>query len=66
MNTEIIVAIISAAAIIIAALIAGIFSLISKGKNKESNNIRLEQKQSGKNNTQVGIQNNYGGSQDER
>ena len=66
MNTEIIVAIISAAAIIIAALIAGIFSLISKGKNKESNNIILEQKQSGKNNTQVGIQNNYGGSQDER
>lgn len=66
MNTEIIVAIISAAAIIIAALIAGIFALISKGKNKESNNIRLEQKQSGKNNTQVGIQNNYGGSQDER
>lgn len=65
MNTEIIVAIIGAAAIIIAALIAGIFTLISKGKNKESNNIKLEQKQSGKNNTQVGIQNNYGGFRDE-
>lgn len=65
MNTEIIVAIIGASGVVIAALIAGIFSLISKEKNKKSSNIKLKQKQSGRNNTQIGIQNNYGGAQDE-
>lgn len=65
MNTEIIVAIIGAAAAIIAALIAGVFALISKGKNKDSNNVKLEQQQSGQGNTQIGIQNNYGGAKDE-
>lgn len=66
MNTEIVVAIIGAAAVIIAALISGLLSLVSKENPKESNNIKLKQKQSGKGNTQVGIQNNYGGLQDER
>lgn len=66
MNTEIIVAIIGAGAAIIAALIAGIFALIAKTKNKKPTDIKLRQKQSGTGNTQIGIQNNYGGSQDER
>lgn len=60
MDKEIIVAIIGAAAVVLAALIAGIFSLINKGKSKESRQIQIKQKQSGRNNTQIGIQNNYG------
>lgn len=65
MNTEIIVAIIGASAVIFAAVITGIFSFFSKVKDKESSKIRLTQKQYGENNTQIGIQNNYGGYQDE-
>lgn len=60
MDKEIIVEIIGAAAVVLAALIGGIFSLINKGKSKESRQIQIKQKQSGRNNTQIGIQNNYG------
>lgn len=52
MDTEIIVAIIGAAAVIVAAII-GIWNKKEKTSNK---NIHIKQKTSGKNNTQIGIQ----------
>ena len=57
MEKEIIVAIISASAVILAAIITGVFAMI--GKNKKHTNI--SQKQKGQNNVQIGIQNNISG-----
>ena len=54
MEKEIIVAIISAIAVVLAAIITGIFSKFSK-KRKGTN---ISQKQKGQNNMQIGIQNN--------
>ena len=54
MEKEIIVAIISAIAVVLAAIITGIFSIFSK--NRKGTNI--SQKQKGQNNMQIGIQNN--------
>lgn len=65
MDKEIIVAIIGAAAVVLAALIAGIFSLVNRGKGKESKQIRIKQEQSGRNNIQIGIQNNFGDDRNE-
>lgn len=58
MNAEIIAAIITASAAVVAAIIAGCFSLIRKKKANDSE-INITQTQSGKNNTQIGIQNNH-------
>ena len=61
MKTEIIVAIIGAIAVILGAIIAGIFSIMANRKKKQSNgNIDIKQKQNGNNNIQIGVQNNYG------
>ena len=57
MEKEIIVAIISASAVVLAAIITGVFAMI--GKNKKHTNI--SQKQKGQNNVQIGIQNNISG-----
>ena len=57
MEKEIIVAIISASAVVLAAIITGAFAVI--GKNKKHTNI--SQKQKGQNNVQIGIQNNISG-----
>ena len=62
MDTTIIVAIISASGAIIAVIIKGIFSIVKKNKNSSA---KIEQKQKGNNNIQIGIQKNYGGKKDE-
>ncbi|MGN0469044.1 MAG: hypothetical protein ACI4GY_09995 [Acutalibacteraceae bacterium] len=62
MDTEIIVAIIGASGAVLAAVITGIFKVLKKDKARQ---IKINQKQSGKNNTQIGIQNNYGGESNE-
>ena len=51
---------------ILSAIIAGILALKKKGNS--SNKTNIKQKQKGKYNTQIGIQNNYGsdGKADER
>ncbi len=59
MSEAIIIAIISASGFVLAALIGGIFSVVKNNKDSKSN-IKIRQKQKGKYNTQVGIQNNYG------
>ena len=51
-------AIITTVGAILCAIIAGIFGLKKKGNS--SNNTNIKQKQKGKNNTQIGVQNNYG------
>ncbi len=58
MDTEIIVAIITAGGAVLVAVIAGIFNLINKDSGS-SNSTNIRQSQKGKNNTQIGIQNNY-------
>lgn len=61
MEKEIIVAIISASGVVLAALIAGVFSLVKRNKENENTNINIKQKQTLFNKgNQVGIQNNYG------
>ena len=57
MEKDIIVAIISASAVVLAAIITGVFAMI--GKNKKHTNISQQQK--GQNNVQIGIQNNISG-----
>ena len=57
MEKDIIVAIIGAAGVIIAALIG----LLAKSKEKST---KVKQKASGKNITQIGVQNNYSPSKD--
>lgn len=52
MKTEIVVAIIGAVALVVAAII-GVWN---KKENSTSKSIRIQQKNSGKNNTQIGIQ----------
>ena len=66
MDKEILVAIISASAVVLAALIAGVFSLVKRGKENKSTNISIKQKQTFFNKgDQIGIQNNYGDKHDE-
>ena len=61
MEKEIIVAIISASGVVLAALIAGVFSLVKRSKENENTNINIKQKQTLFNEgNQVGIKNNYG------
>ena len=60
MSEAIIIAIISASGVVLAALIGGIFSVVKNKKDSKSNT-QIRQKQKGKYNTQVGIQNNYEG-----
>ena len=62
MEIEIIVAIIGASAVVIGALITGMFPLLKKDKTNET---KIKQKQKGNANTQIGIQHNYGGYKDE-
>ena len=62
MDITIIVAIISASGTIVAVIIKGIFSVLKKNKNSST---KIEQKQKGNNNIQIGIQNNYGGKKGE-
>ena len=57
MSESIIIAIIGASGVVIAALITGLLSLFKKD-DKNQNNPRIKQFQKGKNNTQIGIQNN--------
>ena len=60
MEKEIIVAIISASGVVLAALIAGVFSLVKRSKENKNTNINIKQKQTLFNKgNQVGIQNNY-------
>ena len=58
MSEGIIIAIIGAAGVVLAALIGGVFSVVKNNKDSK-NNTKIRQKQKGKFNTQVGIQNNY-------
>lgn len=58
MELEIIVAIIGAAAIVIAAIITGFFTII-KARESSKSGKQNSQRQKGKNNTQIGVQNNY-------
>ena len=58
MNNEIIVAIIAAIGVVVAAVVTGIFSLIKKDASTSST-YNIKQSQKGKDNTQIGIQNNY-------
>ena len=44
MEKEIIVAIISASGVVLAALIAGVFSLVKRSKENENTNINIKQK----------------------
>lgn len=63
MEKEIIVAIIGASGVVLAALIAGAFSLVKRSKENKNTNINIKQKQTLFNKgNQVGIQNNYGSS----
>ncbi len=57
MSEDIIVAIISATAVIAAAVIAGVFSL-KKRDGKPDRGTSIQQTQKGDNNTQIGVQNN--------
>lgn len=57
MEKEVLVAIIGAGAVVLAAIISGLFGLNKKDDTK-SKIIKIEQKQKGKGNTQIGIQNN--------
>ena len=60
MEKEIIVAIISASAVVVAALITGIFSIVKKSKDHRSSSTKINQRQGlGNKGTQIGIQNNY-------
>ena len=59
MSEAIIIAIIGACGVVLAALIGGIFSIVKNNKDSKRNT-KIRQKQKGKYNTQVGIQNNYG------
>ena len=60
MEKEIIVAIISASAVVVAALIAGVFSLVKKSNENQSSNLKIKQRQGiGNKGNQIGIQNNY-------
>ena len=52
-------AIITSVGAILCAIIAGLFA--SNKKKKSSNSTNIRQKQKGKNNTQIGVQNNYNG-----
>ena len=58
-------AIITTVGAILCAIIAGVFGLKKNGDSSNSTNIKQNQK--GKNNTQIGVQNNYesGGKTDE-
>lgn len=60
MDTEIIVAIIGGAFLVLSTLIP---ALINKSKHRKeknnNNNVKINQKQFGKKSTQIGIQNNY-------
>lgn len=58
MESEVIVAIIGAVAVVVAAIITGIFTMRKTNKNSKSGE-QITQKQKGKNNTQIGVQNNY-------
>lgn len=55
MSEGIIIAIIGAVGVALAAIITGLFSLLKK----ENINKKTTINQKGKNNTQIGIQNNY-------
>ena len=44
---------------VLGTIVAGVFTLLKKGNNSKSG-INIKQTQKGKNNTQIGIQNNYG------
>lgn len=55
MTEGIIIAIIGAAGVVLAAIIS-----LFKKSSGSGKNIKIEQRQKGKNNTQIGIQNNYG------
>lgn len=64
MSEAVIIAIISAAGVVIAALVTSIFAYLSKqkkqhdGNSENGKNITIKQKQKGKGvNTQIGIQN---------
>ena len=59
MTEGIIIAIIGAGGAIVAALIAGIFTVIKSSKESKSS-VKIKQK--GRNNTQIGQQNNYNNS----
>lgn len=64
MTEGIVIALIGAIGAVLAAVIAGVFSLLKKGKLP--NSTKIKQKQNGKSNMQIGIQNNYeGGKVDE-
>lgn len=65
MDTEIVVAIIGAGAVIISALIAGVFSLAKQKSRKNTVNKEIKQNQTGTNNIQIGIQNNFKEKNDE-
>lgn len=60
MKTEIIVAIIGGVCLVLSTIIP---ALINKSKHAKeqngNNNVKINQKQSGKKSTQIGIQNNY-------
>lgn len=56
MSEGIVIAIIGAVGVVLAAVITGIFTVFSKGKPSKQS--ILKQSQRGKNNTQIGIQNN--------
>ena len=58
MEIEIVVAIIAAVGGVMAAAITGILNLLKKESDSASS-IHIRQSQKGKNNKQIGIQNNY-------
>lgn len=60
MTEGIIIAIIGAAGAVLAAVITGIFSASKRGE-KSIRTTTIRQRQKGKNNTQIGIQNNFAG-----
>lgn len=62
---EVLVAIIGAAAVVLAAIISGLFNL-NKNDDTKRKTIKIRQKQKGKGNTQIGIQNNYVGKDEDK
>lgn len=62
MDKDIIVALITGGAVILAALLPFLFKREKKSEPKET---KIIQNQSGNESVQIGIQNNYGGKKDE-
>lgn len=58
MEKEIIIAIISGSAVILAAVITGVLQLINNRNKKASESISINQKSTGNNTNQIGIINN--------